>query len=533
MFKIPTWDNPMANSEYQVTDLAGMFVAGVRVPDNGILSLSHDQANYPLILGQIVLVGSPAAAIPSPAYLRTDLIGAKRSGIERAISVDTILNASAFARAGLLIAAVGTSFEDGASRDTPPPATNPTRAFFNDGWLSWLRILTNQRVNLPAEYVLGASGTSWNTPDTGITAQVDAVCRLYPKPTYCIVGGVPNDIGARSFADIRTDWTAGIEKLIANGITPVTVTTLPRGSASLSAAQLGVLLQMNRHIVDYSRLRGIDVIDAWRLMADQASTSSNALAGMIKTSDNLHPSTIGAFQWGKAAAAVFNRILSDRWDHFLAAADIFNATTNKTGNLLFSGSANYGLMAGTGGSQTASTGLTHSGSLAAGVTAVRSGSSTCAWTHAKENPRTDAGRSSGERQVETIAANSGGGGDEVYNLRFSPAFANFAPGDVVEAMCSIEAHQAPARATALELYLLETRPGANTSYTAIEGALQSSLSGFLPAETWSGVLRAPPIRIEDDATAVALNIRARLDASAAAASIGFKVGDVSLRKIIS
>lgn len=519
----------MTISDYQVTDLAGPFVAGIRVPGDGVLRLSAEQASYPLALGQIVLVGSPAAAVASPAYLRSDLLSIRRNGLPRDVSLDTVLNASIFAGAGLLVAAVGTSFEDGASRDSPPPAANPTRAFFNDGWLSWLRILSGQRVNLPAEYVLGASGTSWNTPDTGITAQVDAVCRLYPKPSYCIVGGVPNDIGSRSFADIRTDWTAGIEKLIANGIKPVTVTTLPRGSASLSAAQLGVLLQMNRHIVDYSRLRGLDVIDAWRLMADQASTSSNALAGMIKTSDNLHPSTIGAFQWGKAAAAVFNRILNDRWDHFLAAADIYSGTTNKTGNLLFSGSANYGLMAGSGGSQTASTGLTHSGSLATGVTAVRSGTSTCTWTHAKENPRTDAGRSSGERQVETIAANAGGGADEVYNLRFSPAFVNFSPGDVVEAMCSIEVHQAPSRTTALELYLLETRP--TNSYTAIDGALQSSLSGFLPAETWSGVLRAPPIRIEEDATAIALNIRARLDASAAAAGIGFKVGDVALRKL--
>lgn len=431
---------------------------------------------------------------------------------------------------GPLFTAVGTSFEDGAGRDIKPPLTTPSRAYMNDGWLTWFRILTHQRINLPVEYILGSSGARWNTPDTGIKAQLRAVRNLSPRPDYCIIGGEPNDIGdSRSYTDIKADWVEGVSYVIDLGITPVVCTTIPRGTNSLSATQLATLIRMNNFKREFCYLnRNVILLDPWRYMADQASASSSAISGMIKTSDNLHPATIGAFWWGKAATDIFNSMFPQRWTNFLTTADLYSAD-NPTGNLLFSGAANYGMMAGTGGPQTADGGLTHAGSTAAGVTNVRSGSSTCTWTHSKENPRTDDGRANGERQVEQIAATSGGDADEVYNTRITPTFANFNVGDLVYAQCSIEVSVAPVRVTALELYTLQTRP--TNSYTAIDGSLNSSTAGFLPAVTWQGAMRTPPFEIQSDATAMQLNVRARLDTSAADANITYKIGDMMLRKV--
>jgi hypothetical protein len=61
--------------------------------------------------------------------------------------------------------------------------------------------------------------------------------------------------------------------------------------------------------------------------------------------------------------------------------------------------------------------------------------------------------------------------------------------------------------------------------------MNSSLAGVLPAVTWNGVLRTPPIQRTADATALQVNIRARLKTDAGAAGITFKVGDYVVRKV--
>lgn len=429
---------------------------------------------------------------------------------------------------GMLFAAIGTSFEKGSARDIQPPAASPSRAFFNDGDLTWARILSHQRINLPVENVFAVSGSGLSSPDVGFLSQADQVIRA--GVDYCIVGGLPNDL-TRAYADVEADWLKLIRKLQDAGIVPVALTTAPRGTNSLTAAQLGGMLRMNDFMRAFAdRHRNIILCDVFDLMVDQTSATSNALAGMIKTSDNLHPTTIGAFYMGKAIADAMSPHLPARRPGLSSGADIYSAANNPTGNLLFSGSANYGLMAGTNGTQSANAGLTHSGALAAGLNALRgTATSTATWDHSKENPRTDTASGSGERQVEVIAAASGGGADEIYNLRGTPLLANIAAGDLVYAECNIEVTGVPARAAALELYVLQSRP--SNSYSSIDGSLNSSQAGYLPGVAWSGRLRSPPIAAQADASGWQANIRARLDASTGNAGISFKVGDFALRKV--
>lgn len=425
---------------------------------------------------------------------------------------------------GPTFAIFGTSITDQNSRNIQPPSASPSRAWYTDGYATWLRILTGQRINLPVENDFGVSGDTFQQ----MLARIGAV--IAAKPHYCIVEGGSNNIAVDDFATMKAVWLAIVQRLHGEGITPIILPMPPRAGAALTANQ--VKTQQRFYVFQREfclRNKGYLFADYLGSWLDQSSILSVPLAGMVKA-DNLHPTTIGAYWMGKALADIINPLLSPRTSNVHAAADIYDAAFNPTGSLLYSGTANRSLLSGTGGTQTANAGLTYVGALAAGATFVRSAAtSTCTVTLSKENPRTDPGRPSGERQVVQIAAATGGGADEVYNLRFTPLIADVAAGDWYYAEASIEVTAAPANVLALELYLLETRP--SNSQTAIDGSMNSALAGVLPPVTWSGVLRTPPIQRQADATALQVNIRARLNAAAGAAGVTFKVGDFVVRKV--
>lgn len=430
---------------------------------------------------------------------------------------------------GPVFAAIGTSFEDMASRDIRPPSATPSRAYMVDGALAWARVLSFQRINLPAEYILGVSGSTLSSAGTGFIYQADDAIKL--RPDYCIVGGVPNDV-TRLLSDVKADWIRVINKLQGAGIVPVVLTTAPRGTNSLTSAQLGVLLGINDFIRNYCAMnRNIILADVFESLFDPTSATANALAGMIKSSDNLHPSTMGAFYMGKCIADALDSVLVKRPTIRMSQPDIYNAANNPTGNLLYLGSANYGMMTGTGGTLSTDPGLTHSGTEADGIQALRgSSTSTCTWTHGKEDPRTDAVNANGVRQTEQVAAGSGGSADEIYSLRRDPALADIATGDLVFLEFNIEVLSS-ARMLAIEAYLLQQRP--TNSYTAIDLSVSTSAAGFMPTVAWKGRIRTPPIAAQADAQSWQARCRARLDATAGAASVSYKIGDMAVRKLSS
>lgn len=422
----------------------------------------------------------------------------------------------------------GTSITDQCSRNIQPPSASPSRAWMADGYATWLRILTNQRINLPVENDFGNSGDTFQQ----MYARIDSV--IASDPDFCIVEGGSNNIAVDTFEVMRDAWLQIVTKLFGLGITPVILPMPPRAGAVLTAAQV----KAQQRFYNYQREfclnnRGYLFADYLGYWLDQTSSTSVPLSGMVKT-DNLHPTNTGAYYMGKTLADLINPLLPPRPSQIVPNADLYDATDNPTGSLLFSGATNYALLAGTGGTETANANLTYTGGgtgggLAAGATFVRgSATSVCTVTNTKENPRTDTGRASGERQIIQIAASSGGGADEVYNLRFTPAIANVQVGDWYYGEAAIEITAAPTNVSALEFYLLETRP--SNSQTAIDLSMNSSLAGVLPAVTWSGVLRTPPIQRTSDATALQANIRSRLKTDAGAASITFKVGDMTVRK---
>jgi hypothetical protein len=430
------------------------------------------------------------------------------------------------ARGGFKLAMLGDSITDQNSRNISPPTASPSRAWFTDGWMTWARILARQRFDIDPAGDFGVSGDTLQL----MLARLPSVIAY--APTHCVVLGGSNNFNVDTFATIRDAWLSIVTGLINANISPIIMPAPPRGGSFLTTAQVHLQTRFTNFQREWCRAnRGAYFVDYLPLVADQTSIVSVPIAGFLKAADTLHPSAIGAYWMSIPLTALLTSICPPLPTEFSSAADYFSAD-NPTGNLLYTGTANRGLLAGTGGTQTANANLTYAGgsALAAGTTFLRGTStSTCTVTLSKENPRTDTSRASGERQIIEIAATSGGGADEVYNLRLTPTFADIASGDWYYGQASIEVITAPVNMMALEFHVLETRP--SNSQTALDMGLNTSTAGVLPTVTWSGVLRTPPIQRTADATAVQVNIRARMKTDAGDASVKFAVGDMQLRKV--
>lgn len=422
-------------------------------------------------------------------------------------------------------ALLGDSISEFCSGQRLPPLSSPISIWRNDGYAAWLRILSGQRINLPLENNFGVSGDRLDQ----MLARLSSV--LNSNAGYCIVQGGTNDITqGTAFASMVTTWKQIVSRLRGRGIAPICVPIPPRGDA-LTSTQILTQLRFNNYIQEYCYANNLIFVQWDKYLLDMASASNAPISGMTR-SDNIHPAISGGYYMGKALNDTLSALLAPLETHMVyGPSDYYHATDNPTGNLCYNTTTSRGTLAGTGGTQTASTGLTYAGTgLAAGWTAVRgTATSTCTETLSKENPRTDAGRLSGERQIIQIAANGDGGADEVYNFRFSPSLSDVAQGDYFYGEAAIEVTAAPTRCRSLEFYLFENRP--SDAQTSIDNGSNDSLSGFLPAVTWSGVFRTPPIQRQSDTTAIQANIRARMNASGSAASITIKVGDMAVRKI--
>jgi putative NIF3 family GTP cyclohydrolase 1 type 2 len=431
------------------------------------------------------------------------------------------------ARGGFKLAMLGDSITDQNSRNISPPSASPSRAWFTDGWMTWTRILTRQRFDIDPAGDFGVSGDTLQM----MLARLPSVIAY--APTHCTVLGGSNNFDTDTFATIRDTWLSIVTGLINAGIAPIVIPAPPRGGTFLTAAQVQLQHRFTNFQREWCRAnRGAYFVDYLPLVTDQTSAVSIPIAGFLKSGDTLHQAAIGAYWMSIPVTALLSSICPALPTEFSAAADYYHATDNPTGNLLFSGTANRALLVGTDGTQTANAGLTYAGgsALATGATFLRGTStSTCTVTLSKENPRTDTGRASGERQIIEIAATSGGGADEIYNLRFTPTFSNISSGDWYYGEASVEIITAPVNMMALEFHLLETRP--SNSQTAMDMALNTSTAGVMPTVVWSGVLRTPPIQRTADATAVQANIRARMKTDAGAASVKFAVGDMQVRKV--
>lgn len=425
----------------------------------------------------------------------------------------------------ITFAAIGDSITDQCSQSILPPDNYPARVWFTDGYLTWFRILTNQRIHFPIQNELGVSGNTLQQ----ILARVDSV--LTAAPDYCIVEGGTNNIPIDDFNTIKTTWLAIIDRIKGAGIVPVIIPVPPRTDGTLTANQVKTQMQFYNFQKEYCRhSRSVIFVDYLGYLADQASTTYAPLPNMLRA-DNIHPAATGAYWIGKALADMFAPLLNPVLNNAVPVTDAYDPIYNPTGTLIHNGSISYSTLAGTTGLTVPGTGLTYTSSnLATGFFFLRENATSVATVAlTKENPRTDPGQASGERQVIDIHTTSVGNSDEVYSFRFDLTLADVNTDDWYYAEASVEVVEAPVNVNTLELIMIETRPA--NSQAAGDGYFSGTISRLFPSEVWKGRFRTPPIKRTSTATFIQAMIRARLKTDAGNASIKFKIADMVVRKI--
>lgn len=424
----------------------------------------------------------------------------------------------------MTFAALGDSMTFQNMIDNQPPNAFPARVWMSDGFITWFRRLTNQRIDFPIQNVFGVSGNTLQQMHDRVPLVIASGAK------FCTLLGATNNFPGDSFATIVAAWLAIVDDLVEAGITPVILPCPPRIDGVLTAAQQKTQQRFYAYQKEYAKKHPkVMFVDYTGYIVDQTNAAYVPLPNMLRA-DNVHPAQLCAFYMGKALADAFaTRLIGG--NNAIPSTDVYDAVNNPTGSLMHSGSTSHSLFNGTGGIVTPNAGLTYSNSnLADGFIFFReAATSTATVSLTKENPRTDTGQASGVRQVIEITANSGGGADEVYNLRYDLILDDTQPGDWYYGEVSVELTEVPVNVNTLEFYLLEARPA--NSQIATDGYWLGTVSRTMPSVAWKGKFRTPPIRRQSDTTYIQVMTRARLNASSSTASIKMKLSDIVARKI--
>ena len=435
--------------------------------------------------------------------------------------------------AGPVVAIIGDSI---AAANTA--ITAYTSSYSTRGLVAWWRILSGQSIQFPLTHNLGVAGDTL----AGISGRIASILSLSPRPNIVVLSGGTNDVenDAVTYALMQQYMLAMITFCVANGVFPIVKPIPPRAGISTAARRLKAL-RYNSWLRDLGAGRpdrlaaaalpaGFTplVIDASGLLVNAASPTGDPQAALM-LDVTTHPNAAGGQLEGNLFNATLNAMLPARSVRGLAPADIYDAASNPSGNLLYSGSSNLGLMAGTSGTTLPLVGVTPTGQVATGWTIYRNdGTSSATMAGAKENPRQDIVGSFGERQRITINCTSTGGAAEHYGI-FAVAGAGWNVGDVVYAECAVQVVSST-NLVSVDLALFEGGP-ANPQF--FHDGTDNSAGGVLPIRSWSGVLRTPPMTIQSGVTMIKTQANIALNASGGAAACDLFLSDWAIRKIVA
>lgn len=409
------------------------------------------------------------------------------------------------------------------------------KMYSSRGWVSWLRFLTNQSIQIPYGHNLGVAGATL----AQIAATVPTALALTPKPNFIFNEGGINDITNGTALTSMQDSIINIMKLEANAGVIGLFKTIPPYTGLSSDQQYKInayntwMRELGAGRSDILAAAGLPpgyvpiVIDATAALVD--STSASGAAQSRLTSDGVvHPNPaagqIEGLMWQSALTGFF----PSRNTRPLNLADIYNSTKNPNGNLLNNAGANAGMFVGTSGTLTTLTGVTPTGSLATGWQGFRNtGSSTATLVFSKENPRTDILGSNGERQIITIASNSGGLAYETYSIRIPLVAGSWSVGDTIYAEGAIEVVSAT-NLISTTLYCYESGPATPNNNSDMN---DNSASGVLLNTTFSGVFRTEPFVVQSGTTNIYVQYNINLKSDVASAAAVVKVSDAQARKI--
>lgn len=332
----------------------------------------------------------------------------------------------------------------------------------NNGYSTWAELLSLGTLSIPPGNLFGVGGNTL----AQMLARVGSITALAGQIDFCIVEGGAN-VGP-TYADMRTSAAGIINALLAVNILPVILAAMPSTSAPAASQQMRAAYNawMNRVARNDPNARtpfGIPMgrrivfVDPTRYMVDYTSSAGDPIAG--RTQDGLHWSPTGCYYVGREIVDVMTGagLIQPNRPRSVTVGDAYDATNSPNGN---KAPGTVAVVQGSGGTVTASAGMSTSGPLATGFNWRRwVGDATTVVTFSKD-AKPDA--STGERQRIQISVNSTGTNYERYFLKLasSPAVG---PGDKIVFEIDYELNAAPTNCIAITANLNNNLASSQTS----------------------------------------------------------------------
>ena len=351
-----------------------------------------------------------------------------------------------------ICAVLGDSITAAAFQVTVPPAA-VFNNYYNVGYASWIRFLSEQRVTIGQAQNFGFPG------DTILQVSARVAAVIAQQPDFCIIECGTNDLTQQTpIATMKSQYLNLILRpLVQAGIVCFVTTICPKGSITIPAGGLQVMNEFNAWL--RSLCMGSKLVYQWSIgqykpsvvlcdvtpyWCNFADANGNPNANFLY--DNIHPTCQGAYYLGKT---YWNKIspyldpVDYDWPH---PQDYFIAT-NPRGNLLHTGTVNNGVMLGTTGTKTASAGFTFgSGNLATNFIVQRdAGNSTTVCDLTKE-PLTET-VAGAEQQRMVLTGSTAGLALEAVVFRAGQVSiggaADIQPGDIIQTGVRIKINSVP------------------------------------------------------------------------------------------
>lgn len=387
-----------------------------------------------------------------------------------------------------LVAVIGDSITvadySGSDRISLPVTTNHNSQ--SHGFMAWALALCGQRVAMPLQKNV------WGFPGMETSRILDELpaflAQMPKKPGVTVVecgtNNIYHDTATATFESITADWTAIAAYLTQQGSRVIFVPILPRTtgfSALFTATQFETMDRCNRWLNAFAaKSNGTIAVASSCLLplTDATLTGAQPKAGLF--SDGTHPGVGGAYQIGKAIAAILSTWFPPL-DLLPTNSMVWSASTpfaNLLPNPMMNGTGGTATAPLTGtvptnwtASMTATSGLTVAASK---VTSVFDGSPMTQLTFGGSYTIT------GRSVPDYVAAPVFG---RIFSNVSSSATSTLIAGDTIEALMAFEID---AGNNCINLPKLEMRWEGSTGYNR---AMGEGARGEIPNEAIRGVLR--------------------------------------------
>lgn len=396
---------------------------------------------------------------------------------------------------------------------------------YSNGYMTWASILSGGKIFFSAALNYGVAGDTTTLMVARLATSIASAKALGAR-FVVILAGTNDNYGGVTYAQTIANLANIYGAWLGAGITPIIIPITPRAKDAASGSMLTADRQKMQRVITWQRGYCRDnpsvlIADATLNITDHSVTNGDPIGALLanstaSTTDGLHLAARGSFWTGKAIVDAVQYYLRGISQMIWSQADTHDITNNPTGNLLANG-----FMTGTGG--TPGTGA--SGSLATSFTFRRQAGSTITVVGSKGTTATANGSTYPNQRIAVAGAGSGAATEtaQVYQQVF-PSGTTYAVGDTVYAECAISVSGVTA-ATLKSIYLKCQDDGFDARIGQISGP------GYLPDQSWSGVLRTPSFVIKAGTTAITTSLNADLDGTIAC-GVTIDIERITTRKVI-